>query len=274
MAEELLPDSPLLFLYRGIAYLQLEDYERAYNFAQQAYEMDQTLLPAYLLLGQTALLNDENKQAVKALEVYTLYAEDDPAGWVAYGHSLYATRKYSDTLQALDTAIELDDENPQAYYYRGMAYLSLGEGQLAVNEFVKATSFNSKSFDYHLGVGRGLYLAERYVEARNQFNFTENLAESDEQLAQIYYWRALALEANGDYKTAVNDWEALLELPKDAVPEEWREMAEEHLAATPTPPPPTPTPTQTPTETLTPTPTSTGTATRTPRPSRTPTPDE
>ena len=56
-----------------------------------------------------------------------------------------------------------------------------------------------------------------------------------------------AIEAIGNQPSADKEWGKLLDLPEEAVPEEWTEAAEARLFPTPTP-----------------------TATNTPRPSRTP----
>jgi hypothetical protein len=92
-------------------------------------------------------------------------------------------------------------------------------------------------------------MAERFDDAIAQIDSCEKLAEGDDQLAAVVYWRALAMEAGDSAAAAAPDWIALLELPEEAVPLAWRRMAQEHLTAL------TPTPTETATVTLSPTPT-------------------
>jgi len=73
------------------------------------------------------------------------------------------------------------------------------------------------------------------------------------------------------YDTVKDAWRALIELPVDAVPQDWLDEAEEYFR----PPTETPTPSNTPTQTLTFTPTNTARAvmipTATNRPTTTPT---
>jgi tetratricopeptide (TPR) repeat protein len=191
-------------------------------------------------------------------------------------------------LEAFDRAIELNEELPELYLYRGLLYLAAGEGQPAVNDFVSARRLDSKSFVTNLALGRALLLAGREKEAYNQIGGSENLAQSDIELAALYYWRALAGEELRLDAKVIADWSALLDLPQDSLPQGWVEMAEEHLAtltntATPTitktaqststataskTPTNTPTkaPTKTPTKAPTKTPTKNITPTRTPAP--------
>ncbi|MBE9474036.1 MAG: tetratricopeptide repeat protein [Chloroflexi bacterium] len=199
-------------------------------------------------------------------------------------------------MQAFDLALSLDENSFIALLYRGLSYLEAGEGQLAVNDLFIARNFDRESFVASLGLARALSLAERYNDAISQFNGSEQLATTDQQQAEVYYWRAKTFIATGDVRSAVEDYQALLELPVENVSEEWLEVAQEYIiqltptpTMTPSPIPATKTPTvATPTSTstmtasptvVTPSPTSTGTPaasevtpspTTTPRPSRTP----
>jgi tetratricopeptide (TPR) repeat protein len=289
-AEELLPGSPLVYQHLAELYLAQGDEEAALEAARKANDLDQTLLDSYRVRAQAAAANGEYREALEAVEVFLTYEENDPAAWLVLGQSLYANKQYSQTVEALTQAITLEKNLPEAYYYRGLALTELEQGQKAVNDLFVALQADSQSFQLNLDFGRALLVANRLGDALGQLNRAENLAESDTEMAQVYYWRAQALEAAGNPPSALKDWKALLSLPEEAMPQAWREMAEEHTRATPTPPPPSPTPTRTPrpptatptatrtrppsptpTPTRTPKPSSTPTATRTPRPSPTPT---
>jgi hypothetical protein len=116
-------------------------------------------------------------------------------------------------------------------------------------------------------MGRGLIAAERIEDGYAQINFSEGLAENDEDLAAVYFVRAQAAEELGYKNTAIEDWKALLGLPEESVDEAWLDLAEERLEELTAP-----TATPTPTTTNTPKPSKTSTSTNTPRPSKTSTP--
>ena len=255
-----------MFLYRGQAELMLGDNEAALQDAERAVELDSTSLPAFLLLGQTSALNGKYEAAEQALQTYLTYEPDQGSAWLELGKVYYLSGKnFTAAKDALDKALELNDESGDAYLYRGLISLDLGNGQEAVNDLITARRFDSRSFVINLALGRALLASERFNEAYSQINATENLASTDEELAQVYYWRALALEAKGSDADAVMDWRALLDLPKTAYPTQWPATVQAHLEALYTA-----TPTATSTATSTPTPTQT--STRTPTPTRTKTP--
>ena len=70
-------------------------------------------------------------------------------------------------------------------------------------------------------------------------------------MAQVLYWRAISLEKLSRPVVALRDWKALLDLPDDAVPSDWRDYAEKRVAALQTG---TPAATSTTTATFTPIP--------------------
>ncbi len=272
VAKQIMTDSPLLAFYLAELALQSGDRVAALEYARQAYELDRTLLPAYRLLGEMALANGEFDTAREVLEIYVQYAEEDARGWLAMGQAYMEfagpEQAYRDlvqkarkrdveaAMQAFERAIELDKTLPGVYLYRAVTHLAMNEGQPAVNDLMMARRLDTNSFAINLGLGRALLVAERLDDARAQIDSSEKLAENDAQLAAIYYWRALAMEAGNLERAAAPVWEAMLNLADDSVPEEWRLVAMAHIAAL----------TPTPTVTFTPTSSSTPTATPTRKP--------
>jgi tetratricopeptide (TPR) repeat protein len=280
-AHNLLPDSPLLYLEMAQAALQQGENDVALLNARKALDLDKTSLPIYQTVGQAAVLNQDYALAIDTLKTYLLYQPDEAQAWALLGQAYYGNKQYDpEAMQALSKAIELDRNQADPYLYRGLIYLDQNQGQDAVNDLVVARRLDSKSFEASLGLARGLFATNRLNDARGQFSTSLDLAQNDEQRAQVYFYRAQVLEALGNPPAARQDWQALLDLPEATVPADWAALAQKRLAptatatftATPTPTASrTPTMTPTPTPTRTPTPSRTPTATRTPTPSLTPT---
>ena len=265
-AKELYPDSPLLHVLFAQAYLDIGENDLALQSALRAYMLDKTLLLAYKTLAMAYMANETPFDAIDYLETYLRYQEDDASSWMALGHAQRLSgNDYPAAIAAYDQAIKLDRNLTEVYIFRGKTYIEMGEGQLATNELMTAMRLYPNTFDINLHLGRALLVADRPKDASRQLNSAAKLANSDEELAALYYWRALSGEASNDPLAAIKDWQSLIELPDDVVSAEWIKTANEHLLAL-IPPTATPTPTRTPTQTITPTPT------RTPLPSATATP--
>jgi tetratricopeptide (TPR) repeat protein len=270
--QDLYPDSPLLHVLLARAHMETGDNELALQSALRAYELDKTLLIAYKTLAMVYLANETPIKAIDYLETYLRYEEDDASGWLALGHAQRLSgNDYQAAIESYDQALKLDRNLTEVYLYRGQTYIEMNEGQLATNELMTAMRLYPNTYDISLNLGRALLVAGRSKDAVRQLNSAANLANSDEELAAVYYWRALSSEAAEELQAAIKDWESLLNLPDDVVPADWIKTANEHLLAL-IPPTPTPTSTRTPTFTPTPTPTRTPLPTATATPSRTPSP--
>jgi len=265
-AASLAPESPMLYVERSLVHLKMGDVEKALQDAQRAHELDFTLLPAYAVLAQAYMANNQPAEALKYARTYVVYVDKDPQAWLLLGRAYLSGQDYTSALDACDKALALDARLADGYYYRGLIYLAMKDGKAAVNDLADAQRFNSNSFDINLAMGQALMLAERYEDAYRQLKSMEPQAVSDQQRATLYYWRAQVAEAYGFTTAALQDWESLLALPVEAYPEEWAEMAQEHLDILHSY---TGTPTQTlvPSSTVTPPPTAIpGTTTTTPSP--------
>ena len=228
--EELLPDSAWLPLYRSEIALAQNEPELALELARQANQTDQTLLPGYLVLGKAYLVNGSYREAVRTMETFTLYLPDDPQGWLVLGQAFAGEDEFEEAKDALDTAIDLDENLAEAYIARGLVSIELDEGQQAVNDLMRANRIERRSFVINLNLGRALFAAGRLNEARSQFNTSLDLAEDDHQSGQVYYWRALLLEALGNRPAAMLDWEKLVDLPAKVVAPDWLKTAQRHLS--------------------------------------------
>jgi tetratricopeptide (TPR) repeat protein len=278
IAEELIPESPLIYAYRSQALLAIGEFDLALEAAQMAYDLDQTILTVYLTLGNLYLMTGHAERASHFLEIYLRYVTDDVNAWATYGRALFERGDhFEEAMQAFNLALALDENSFEALLFRGLSYLEVGEGQLAVNDLFLARNFDRESFSASFGLAKALFLAERYDDAISQFTASEQLVGTDQQRAEVYYWRALAFNAIEDKLSAMKDFQALLELPAEFVSEGWIEEAQDYIinltptpTMTPSPLPATPTPTvatptSSPTLTASPTiPTPSPTSTRTP----------
>lgn len=288
-AGKLLPDSALPYLYQAQAALKTGDDVAALESAQKAYDLDQTLLPVYQVLGEAALQNDDFKTARQMLDMYLLYEPENAATWLSLGRAyaalgsyeqIYTRGKqeneqtdYEKAMEAINQAMQMNSYLPGIYIYRAWIYLAQGDGNQAVNEFMDAKKAESEKintgkkstlwFPINLGLGQALLLDDRASEAYGTLNYAAGLVENDYEKAAVYFWRAQAAEKQEKVKEAIKDWQALMELPEDIVPQEWLTMAIEHLEnlSTPTPTPkvtlmPTRTPRSNSTALLTPSPSS------------------
>ena len=175
--------------------------------------------------------------------------------------------------QLLNQAVSLGGNNSSLYQIRALVYLELGEQEKALAEAFNARKVDRDEFDVNLFLGKVLYTGSRYTLGLVYLNISEQQAQNETDLAAVYYWRALTMENLDQQEKAILNWQNLMSLPLEYVPDEWEIIAAEKLLPTATPSPtPTPSPTSTPTITPTATQTFTVTVTNTPNPTPSKTP--
>jgi tetratricopeptide (TPR) repeat protein len=270
-ASKRMPNSALVQLGYARAYLAEGNAAKGLAYAQQANQIDLTLLPDYLLLGQAYVANAQYSDAVKPLETYITYDTTDGSAYALLGQSDEETGNYQDAVTESTKALSLDPTQVRAYLYRGLSYLELNNVDEADNDIRKAMEFFPKSFVANLGLMRVSYLEGHYGDAFLHVSSTNALAQTDQQQASVLYWTALIQEKRNDPNDAVTAWQSLLAMPADVMTSQMRDDATQHLAALATATPTAGTQTITPAESgATDTPASTPTPSQTPTPTGTP----
>lgn len=240
-AERQLENSVEIPLYRSQAFYQLELYEEAIEQAELALEADITQLLVYRILGEAYLKLGESEKALQSLTTYVQYFPENVE------LLLFTARAYLDSgdpetaLSYVERVIALEENNPQAFYVEGLILLELENPEEALAILNQANRLLRRDFDINIALGRALIDNDESGSAYVQLNETLPLAETEEQQALVYFYRAQALEILDEPLAAIRDWEALLELSEENVSAELREFAEERLEAL-AEPMPTPTP--------------------------------
>lgn len=285
-AEQILPDSPLVSLYRAEAFLAGGDPKNALASARKANRLDPTLLLAYRMIAEAMQAQGDMTESLEPLTTYLHYAHDDAEAYFMMAGAQLAAGDKKGARVSLDNGLRLDKQNAQAYLKRARLWLELDEPEKALEDYRAVLRLDGDSFEASMGVAKALMGLDYPGDAYQQIEESKRLAIEERQQAEWRYWRAQSLEALGEKVIALRDYETLLAFPKGVADESWIADAKRRINAlvtkTPTTRPKTNTPaptlthTRQPTRTFTPTytrmPTRTNTATATPIPTRTPSP--
>ncbi|NTV36259.1 MAG: tetratricopeptide repeat protein, partial [Anaerolineaceae bacterium] len=233
-AASILAQSPLVSWYQGRAYLALEDFEPALQAADQALVWDVGFLDAYRLQGEVYRKMGEWEKSIQPLEIYAAYQEDPQVlAWL--GEAYARTDNLDEAENYFNQALAINAKLPDVYILRGNLYLEQGKAELSISDFDKAYEYDKKSYEAKLGLGRAYLLNDQPGDAYTSLNMAYTLMTTDEQKARLFYWRALSLEALGERNkqtytnSTLNDWRALLALPDDVVPADWKITAQDHI---------------------------------------------
>lgn len=251
--DDLLPNSGLVEYYRAQAYLQQEKTSQALATIKRSNQLDITYLPTYLLWGKILQQSGDYEASLELLHTYLLYEPLDSEGLLTIASAYLHLEQFDEALAAVNTVLENKPENLDALLIRGNIELAQQNSESALTDFEAILNKTPDSFDANLGRGKALLGMDVAGSAYMQFVHMNATAQTDEQKAELLYWRAIALEKLDETAAAIKDWQSFLAFPSNVVDPTMRADGESHYFTLVTPTPSV-TLTSTPTETMTPTP--------------------
>jgi tetratricopeptide (TPR) repeat protein len=111
-------------------------------------------------------------------------------------------------------AININPNNPLAYYYRGTAYRLKGDYERAVNDISQAINLDPTRDNFF--ISRALAYHKKQDHSRAFTDFTESIRLNPSS-ANNYYQRGLAYFNTGDFKHAVSDFDRATKAKPDFV---------------------------------------------------------
>lgn len=268
------PDAPAsveVEITRARAYLLNQQPDLAIETALVANQIDLTSLPVYKLLAQAYQENHQVDASIVPLETYLAYEPGDAGALAMMAQAMLAAEEYSQALDYAEKALKLDEKSLPALLARAEILFREEKIDEAAADFNAALRLDKKSFGANLGIARIQISKTLYGSAYEYIRVANDLAESENEKALVFFWRAQALIGLKEYKAATADLESLFKLPQGVLPADLRSAALSLYKQVITP-----TPTLTPTKAITTTRTAGITPTPTPsptnRPSPTPTP--
>ncbi len=132
----------------------------------------------------------------------------DGRGWELLGLGYQLDGQSDLALQAFNHALELNPDLPLAAYYCGVHALLDENDKVALNYFQVAIVGLPDWFEAHIGLAQALLRTGNQSGAFLEVNSSSSLAETIEQRAAFFYWRATTLEALGQLQNAIGDWQS------------------------------------------------------------------
>ena len=120
------------------------------------------------------------------------------------GYRLYRKKRYARALEELDKAVEMNQANPEAYFWRGRTLIGQGRFESAAEDFRKAVELNpdyAEAFD-NLG-----WLYDRLGETDRAIDALSKSIDLKSDNPWTYYQRGRVLFKKGDREGALRDAE-------------------------------------------------------------------
>jgi adenylate cyclase len=143
--------------------------ERAFELAQKAVTLDDSLPMAHSALGRVSLWKKQHDQAIAEVERAIALDPNDADGYAWLGETLSFVGRPEEAIGLIEKAMRLNPHYPPFYlYFLGEAYRSTGRNEEAIATLKRALTRNSNLLPAHLGLATIYSELGREEEARAQ----------------------------------------------------------------------------------------------------------
>ncbi len=148
------PEEFDLRLQRAKLYYQMEQYPQAIGDLELALQLDSTDLQTRHLLADAYLDNYQSRKALGSLEkTVMMYPESIPS-LLKLAEFRLILKRHQDAMHTLDIIHNLDHQNADAYFMKGMVLKETGDTTLAIRHFQNATRENPSLIDAWINLGQ------------------------------------------------------------------------------------------------------------------------
>lgn len=235
-AIEAYPEFLDAYINRGLVNNELGEYSASVDDYNKAIELDNKCALAYNNRGYTKykqgdfegalvdynkaiLLNPKLRIALdnKARLFTEVCMEDDKEFsekfYLSSGISEINSGDFVEALRNFDEALKFNPEMAIAYFYKGIAFHSLGKNDEAFENYTKAIALDKNMVDAYFNRGQ-LIVKTNPKQALDDFVAAVAL---DNEFVDAYYAIAAVQKSLGQYKEAVQNLDRIIELNPQAV---------------------------------------------------------
>ncbi len=190
-------DSPELAYYLGLCYTQLERYDDALLYLEQAVTSSDNLVQIYqsrMILSYIYTITSRYRLAQFELEQLLASGFESAQVYAAFGYVAYSQRKVEESLSYLQKAISLDPQNSNAL--NSMGYILAEEGidpMGAISYCRNALQLKPENPLYLDSIGWAYYKAGKYGDAKTYLRKALAIAGGNRDIA-AHMKAALAAE--------------------------------------------------------------------------------
>ncbi|MCA6073611.1 tetratricopeptide repeat protein [Fulvivirga sedimenti] len=191
-------------------YYNNQQYDSAKYYYQKTASVDPEFVWAYLFMGE---INTRIKQYDEAVKNYTDYLNFQPSESVYFKRAvLYAElREWESSLNDWDSVLSINPKNPEAYRNRGLSNFQVQDYRSAINDFNNALLLDEDPYTF-INRGYSYYLINEPRKAMEDFD--TGLASLPEY-SLGFYLRALTWQQLRKRKRACEDLQKAIDLGMD-----------------------------------------------------------
>lgn len=192
--------------YTQVPYEKAMDTIKGANHYEKYQKVKKDLASLYQLAGRIRQKQENYDMANTNFELaYDYYASNENI-LIDHANLKINTGKYQEAQRLLFTALEINPDNPSAYYNLGFLHLNKNDTAQAVQYFIKSTRVDQDFIPSYQSLARLYYKDKNYQKA---IQYYTELLDADSINLEALYNRAYAYKQTGQNELAVNDWQTI-----------------------------------------------------------------
>jgi Tfp pilus assembly protein PilF len=207
------PNDYVFHLIRAEFYLQLEQYDQAWDDYTKLINDDPNLINTYKYRASTYESMGKYALAIKDFSTIIQLGEASAENFAFRGYLHELNQDYQEAVKDYDRAIQIENNN-EWYLKRGEVSLVLGEYMNAVKDFTRVIGEKYRLLKALWGRGVGYLYLNEYDFAIADFTMAINIMKIEYKNmplnAEYYFLRGIGFEKKGEIDNAFNDYRKAL----------------------------------------------------------------
>ena len=200
------PSSADLYHERSQVYLKLRQFSEATNDSKRAIKMDSTKANYYLTLVDVYFSKNSTRLAKELLEITEKKFPDNTETLLKLAELHFLVKQYQKGIDYVNRALKIDENLAKGYYIKGSIYRESGDTSRAISSLETVIEQDNKNVDafYDLGI---IYAARKNPLALEYYDNALRIEPGNEN---VKYARAKLLQDVGKIDDAITEYNRIL----------------------------------------------------------------
>ncbi|MFN6038249.1 MAG: tetratricopeptide repeat protein [Bacteroidota bacterium] len=200
------PSSDSLYRERAKIYMKVQDFELAEGDAKRALNLDSSTSKNYLMLVDVYYTANQTRKAKETLERCLKSLPKDKDAILKLAELYFYVKKYPESIEQINKALEIDQYSKTAYFLKGMNYCEIGDTAKAISSYQTAVEQDNEYYEAYFQLG----LLHFYKKNNLCNEYFDNALRLRPKSTEALYGKGFYFQQTGRPKEAKEFYERIL----------------------------------------------------------------
>ncbi|MGB3074600.1 MAG: tetratricopeptide repeat protein [Chitinophagales bacterium] len=200
------PKNPELYFLRSNIFLQHGNIPASFSDMSDAIALDSTNIKYYFAIADIYLKGGSADGAIDAFNHIIRTDPENTEALIKLSKVYFYQKDYKNSMQQLARVQELDKDNFETWFIRGLNFKETGDTSRAITSFQKSVQIKPDFYDGYMQLG----LITGHKKNSPAAQYFDNAIRIDSTTAEAYYAKAMYYQEHGENEKAKSTYEALI----------------------------------------------------------------